>query len=41
MAAYLLNKSFMYFLMAQNTFLLIKTNIAQYFIFNQYIKTIF
>ncbi len=41
MAVYLFNKSFIYFLMAHNTLLSNKNSIAQYFVFNQYIKMVF
>lgn len=35
MAIYLSNKSFLYFLITQDIFLLNKANIIKYFIFNQ------
>ena len=41
MAAHLFNKFFIYFLMAQNTFLSNKGSIVQYFILDQYAKTVF
>lgn len=41
MATYLLNKSFIHFLIAQDTLLLNKASIAQYFIPDQYAKTVF
>ena len=40
-AAHLSNKSFIYLLIAQDTFLLNKGSIAQHFVLNQYIKTVF
>ena len=41
MATHLSNISFMYFLMAQDTFLLNEASIAYHFIFDQYAETVF
>lgn len=41
MAIYFSNKSFMHFLIIQDTLLLNKVSPAQYFVFDYYIKTVF
>lgn len=41
MAIHIFNKSFMYFLMTQNTLLFNQTSLAQYFILNHYAKIVF